>query len=128
MLFIYFLFVSFTLARERDVWSVGNVELKPEAKPEPSVTFGFWRKLHPDCAKSKINENGCTIPEDQRISNKTCTGNISTASNDWQVCHGVKGLGRGSVRWRLKKDTYKYTKTTNTKLTIEVARKEEIRE
>jgi len=127
VLFLYILFITFTLGRERDVWSIGNIELRPEASPLPDIKFGFWRKLHPDCAKSQINPNGCMIPEDQRISNKTCSGGVGN-NNEWQICLGVKNLQKGSVRWRLKKNTFRYFKGEKARLVIEIVRKEEIHE
>jgi hypothetical protein len=127
IIFIYLVLISFALGRERDVWSIGNVELKPEVSPLPDIKFSFWRKLHPDCAKSKINTNGCMIPEDQKISNKTCFGPLAN-NNEWTICPGVRNVEKGSVRWRLKKNSYQYLDRSHTKLTIEMVRKEEIHE
>jgi len=133
VLFISFLFAPFVQSsefaqRERDVWSIGNVELKPDASPAPDLKFSFWRKLHPDCAKSKVNPAGCMIPEDQRISNKTCAGAVMVGSGDFQICTGVKNVQKGSVRWRLKKGSYVYKKGVASRMVIEIVRKEEIHE
>jgi hypothetical protein len=125
LLLLHLISGSLAAGRDKDVWSIGNVELRPEASPLPEIKFGFWRRLHPDCAKSKINPDGCLIPDDQRISNRTCSGPVST-SNEWQVCPGRKQ--QGSLRFRVKKNTFTYSDRSRTKLTIEVVRKEEIHE
>jgi hypothetical protein len=129
VLFTYFLFISAALGRERDVWSIGNVELKPETKPSPEIKFSFTRKLSPECLKSKISSSGCTAPVEDRLSTRTCSGPVDK-SGEWQICSGSKNgqASRGSTRWRLKRNTYKYSEKANTKLTIEMVRKEEIHE
>jgi hypothetical protein len=126
-IFFLSIFSPPTSARERDIWSIGNVELRPNASPSPDLKFGFWRKLPVDCAKSKINTDGCAIPSSERISNRTCFGAVAQ-NNEWQMCPGVRNVQKGSVRWRLKKNSYKLVKASHAQLTIEVVRKEEIHE
>jgi hypothetical protein len=129
LLFTYLLFVSTALGRDRDVWSIGSVELKPEAIPLPEIKFNFTRKLSPECLKSKISPSGCTESAEDRISTRICNGPVDK-SGEWHVCSGSrKGqASKGSTRWRLQGNTYKYLEKANTKLTIEVVRKEEIHE
>jgi hypothetical protein len=124
--FVLFLSVisCHALIRESDVWSISNVDMRQGSKPVPSIKFDFNRKLHPDCAKSKVTE--CLIPEEQQISisNRTCSGFVAT-TDEWQIC---PGRSPGSTRFRVKRGSYKLEGQSTATVSIEMVRKEDIHE